>query len=231
MDRREKLEEQQLYYKNQAKKNKRIADNSLDKDNQRIFQYRADENARKADEIGEKLTKSIAKSDSSGIIRVNIGKHSISKNINSIDSPIEQRNTGKGNPNAILTFGVELNNRQKKLLAQLPEFDSKFIVTKKSVNMADLSALTAVTGHEFAMFTKGNKRLIIRGNKTSVNVDLIMAQQLSDNGYKWSGHTHPGVNINTLVPSSGDKAVLKCFSQEYGVIYDSKGNFRIFEKE
>ena len=33
--------------------------------------------------------------------------------IRSIDMPIEQRNTGKGNPNAVLTFGVELNNRQK----------------------------------------------------------------------------------------------------------------------
>lgn len=69
MDRREKLEEQQSYYENQAKKNKRIADNSLDKDNQRIYKFRADENAKKADEIGEKLTKSIAKSDSSGIIK------------------------------------------------------------------------------------------------------------------------------------------------------------------
>lgn len=69
MDRREKLEEQQLYYKNQAKKNKRIADNSLDKDNQRIYKFRADENAKKADEIGEKLTKSVANSSESGIIR------------------------------------------------------------------------------------------------------------------------------------------------------------------
>lgn len=58
MDRREKLEEQQLYYKNQAKKNKRIADNSLDKDNQRIYKFRADENAKKADEIGKRIHES-----------------------------------------------------------------------------------------------------------------------------------------------------------------------------
>ncbi len=68
MDRHEKLEEQQLYYKNQAKKNQRIAEYSLDKDNQRIFQFRADENAQKADEIEEKLSKSIEKYDSSDII-------------------------------------------------------------------------------------------------------------------------------------------------------------------
>jgi len=46
------------------------------------------------------------------------------------------------------------------------EFDSKVIVDKKSVNMADLSALTAHTGDEFALFTKGKDRLIIRGNSS-----------------------------------------------------------------
>lgn len=86
--------------------------------------------------------------------------------INSIEKPIElsieQKHTGKGNPNAVLTFGVELNNRQKDLLEKLSEFDSKVIVDKKSVNMA----LTAHTGDEFALFTKGKDRLIIRGNSS-----------------------------------------------------------------
>jgi len=93
-------------------------------------------------------------------------------NINNIELPIEQRNTGKGNPNAVLMFGVELNNRQKKLLEQLSDFDSKVIVPKKSVKMSDLAALTAYTGDEFAMFTNGNERLIIRGNQRGVNVDV-----------------------------------------------------------
>lgn len=48
--------------------------------------------------------------------------------ISSIDSPIEQRHNGKGNPNAINIFGAELNNRQKSLLEKLPEFDSRVIV-------------------------------------------------------------------------------------------------------
>lgn len=86
--------------------------------------------------------------------------------INSIEKPIEQKHTGKGNPNAVLTFGIELNNRQKDLLEKLSEFGSKVIVDKKSVNMADLSALTAHTGDEFALFTKGKDRLIIRGNSS-----------------------------------------------------------------
>lgn len=77
--------------------------------------------------------------------------------ISSMDSPIEQKHTGKGNPNAILIFGIKLNNRQQELLDALPEFDSRITVPKSSVNMSDLSAMTAKTGDEFAMFTKGSE--------------------------------------------------------------------------
>ena len=42
-------------------------------------------------------------------------------NISTIDNPIEQQHTGKGNPNAILMFGIDLNNRQKALPEPLPD--------------------------------------------------------------------------------------------------------------
>ena len=150
--------------------------------------------------------------------------------IRSIDMPIEQRNTGKGNPNAILMFGVELNNRQKTLLEKLPEFDSRIIVDKKSVNMTDLSALTAHTGHEFAMFTKGNERIIIRGNSVKVNIGISEAEELAKEGYKWSGHTHPGIDFLCMQPSDGDYTILGCFKQKSSAIYNSKGDYRTFEK-
>lgn len=151
--------------------------------------------------------------------------------INNIDSPIEQRNTAKGNPNAILQIGRPLNNRQQRLLENLNEYDSKIIVNKKTVNMKDLSAMTAFTGDEFALFTKGGERLVIRGNANSVNIDSEKAAELSKQGYKWSGHTHPGVEKNCSMPSAGDKEILKCFKQKMSVIYDSKGQYRTFEKE
>ena len=151
--------------------------------------------------------------------------------IRSIEQPIEQQHTGKGNPNAILTFDVELNNRQAQLLAQLPEFDSRVIVPKNSVNMADLSALTAKTGHEFAMFTRGQERLIIRGNSNSVNIDIEIARQLAAAGYRWSGHTHPGDSIQSMIASGGDVLVLAQFSQSTSVIYNSKGQYATFGKE
>lgn len=49
----------------------------------------------------------------------------------SMDSPVEQRHTGKGNPNAVLFFDIALNNRQQKLLEKLPKYYSRVSVPKK----------------------------------------------------------------------------------------------------
>ncbi|MCH5193262.1 MAG: hypothetical protein J1F11_04820 [Oscillospiraceae bacterium] len=151
-------------------------------------------------------------------------------NISAIEQPIEQQHTGKGNPNAILIFDTPLNNRQKLLLDKLPDPDSRVIVPKKSVNMADLSALTAKTGCEFAMFTKGSERLIVRGNSTKVNIDIETAKQIAEQGYKWSGHTHPGTDFFCLEASAGDYRIFECFDQKSMVIYNSKGQYRKFDK-
>ena len=97
--------------------------------------------------------------------------------------------------------------------------------------MSDLSALTAYTGDEFAMFTKGNERLIIRGNSDMVNIDIDEAKKLANEGYKWSGHTHPGINFNCLFSSDGDRIILKQFKQNKSVIYNSKGQYLTFENE
>ena len=148
--------------------------------------------------------------------------------ISSGEASIGQRNTGKGNPNAILTFGIELNNRQKELLDSLPKFDSSVIVSKKSVKMSDLSALTALTGDEFAMFTNGKERLIIRGNTIMVNVNSEKASKLAKEGYKLSGHTHPGTDYLCMQPSDGDYTILSYFNQKESVIYNSKGSYRIY---
>ena len=97
--------------------------------------------------------------------------------------------------------------------------------------MADLSALTAKTGVEFAMFTKGSERLIIRGNTIRVDINKGAAEELAALGYRWSGHTHPGIDENCLIASWGDQTVLKCFKQDTSVIYNSKGQYATFGKE
>ncbi len=192
-------------------------------DRTQIYGYTDTSRKKKAGDFVE----SVDKSGKGDIIKLRSDNMSIS----SIEVPIEQRHTGKGNPNAVLMFDIELNNRQQALLDSMPDFDKRVTVPKSSVNMADLSALTAKTGDEFAMFTKGNERIIIRGNSKMVNIDLLIAQQLAADGYRWSGHTHPGIGINTLMPSLGDKEILKCFNQATSVIYNSKGKFATFGKE
>lgn len=148
-----------------------------------------------------------------------------------IEQPIEQRNTARGKPGAITHFDLELNTRQNRLLEQLPEYNSRTTVPKSEASMTDLSALTAKTGDEFAMFTRENERLLIRGNRKMVNISLEEASELSRQGYIWSGHTHPGTDFHCLTASHGDVEILKCFHQEQSVIYNSVGEYNIFGKE
>jgi hypothetical protein len=151
---------------------------------------------------------------------------------NTISSPIEQgrHNTGQGRPSAILHTGSPLTARQQTLLYQLPEYDSRVTVKKNDVSMKDLSALTAKTGVEFATFTKGQERLIVRGNEKRVNITTDDAEKLSADGYKWSGHTHVGLyNGWELSASNGDYDVLSKFSQKESVIYNAKGEYQTFK--
>lgn len=145
-----------------------------------------------------------------------------------IRQPIEQRNTGKGNPSAMLHFDRPLNNRQAKLLAQLPEYDSRAVVRKHDVNMHDLAALTAQTGVEYAMFTRKGERMVIRGNTSMTNIDEQAAREMAAAGWRWSGHTHPGTYINVKTASPGDYAILNAFGQKYSVICDAAGRFEVF---
>lgn len=148
-----------------------------------------------------------------------------------IESSIARRHTGKGNPNAIITFGRPLNNRQERLLSLLSNTDATVIVKKKFVKMADLAALTAKTGDEFAMFTRMGERFVIRGTSFNVNITEKIANDMLKDGYRWSGHTHPGYDFRCLVPSDGDIAILKCFDQKCSSIFNSKGQMIIFDRE
>lgn len=65
MERREKLEAKENYCKNEAKKNRRIAEYSLDPDNQRIYSHRAEVFEQKA----QNAEKALANSGKSGIIK------------------------------------------------------------------------------------------------------------------------------------------------------------------
>ncbi len=69
MKENEAIEQQKSQAENQAEKCDRIAKYSLDKDNKRIYQSRAEKWQEKADEICKKLDNSVANSGESGIIK------------------------------------------------------------------------------------------------------------------------------------------------------------------
>ena len=136
--------------------------------------------------------------------------------------------TGKA---SAITHGFgELNVRQRNLLAVLPKFGSRVTVKKKGVKLGDLAAMTAATGVEFAVFTRKSERLVIRGNKNGVPGSIKELAELSRQGYRFSGHTHPGIGRNVLMASDGDYLALQQFHQKNSVIYNSQGQYQIYEK-
>jgi len=141
---------------------------------------------------------------------------------------IENRFTGVGQPDDIFRHGLPLDNRQQKVLDELPETGSRAVFGKDDVSMLDLSALTAKTGDEFAMFTLGNKRVVIRGDERSIVLPEKEVTKMIAQGYKWSGHTHPGGSGIALRASNADKVVLKAFKQKTSVIYNSVGQYQTF---
>jgi hypothetical protein len=152
-------------------------------------------------------------------------------NDKNIALPIDHTHTGKGRPNAITHFGKPLSNRQRALLDSLPDYEGRTIVAKSDVSMKDLAALTAKVGVEFAMFTRGSRRLVVCGNARRINIDAVEALKLVEQGYRWSGHTHPGFDELVLIASDGDRDVLRAFLQEQSAIYNSLGQLSTFEKD
>ena len=141
-----------------------------------------------------------------------------------IGSPIEQAHP------ADVVFGANgLNSRQQALLERLPGYGSQTVLKKRDVSMLDLSAITAKTGDEFAMFTRKGKRLIVRGDNHNVPIGKMDAIRPRNDGYQWSGHTHPGFGDTSLIPSDGDRQILEAFEQSKSALYNSAGRFSFVE--
>ena len=75
-------------------------------------------------------------------------------------------------------------------------------------------------GEEFAMLTIGGRRLIVRGNATSIPIDINKAKVLGEQGWRWSSHVHPD---GTLMSSEGDRLIIRFFRNTRSEIFDLKG--------
>ena len=147
----------------------------------------------------------------------------------SIHSP---RNPAQGNPAAIgnKNFGPDyLSRRQSTLDALLPEYGSRATLSRNSINPRDTQALTAKNGVEYAVFTRGKQRTIVRGGAHSTPVDVTEAGAMRESGYRWSWHTHPS-GAYSLVVSEGDYNVLQAFDQQQRVVYNVDGKQHVFSR-
>lgn len=136
-------------------------------------------------------------------------------------------NPATGNPVAVARGISGLNARQSGVLARLPESGSS-TVAHKAFGQRDISALTAATGDEFAMFSVGGRRLIFRGNSESVPITPDQAAGLAAEGWRWSSHTHPGFDPSVLRSSPGDQAVLGAMGGRQSAIINSVGQRGVF---
>lgn len=117
--------------------------------------------------------------------------------------------------------------RQSAVLGQLDGFGSRTLISKSGFGQSDLAALSAATGDEFAMFTTGGRRLIVRGDASSIPIGIEdgSAQALASQGWRWSAHVHPD---GSLMSSPGDRNVLAMFSNARSAVLDPFGKRGMF---
>lgn len=134
----------------------------------------------------------------------------------------------RGDPETIYEGGGRLSKRQETLLAQLHAPGDLIVVRKRDVSLRDISALTAHEHVEFALFTRNGERMVVRGARSTVPITPGDASRLARQGWRWSGHSHPGITDAGISASDSDKVVLRAFGQERSVVVNSVGRYREF---
>jgi hypothetical protein len=134
---------------------------------------------------------------------------------------------GGTNLRAIAAGAAELSPAQAAVLAQLEGNGSRIVIPKRGFGQTDLAALSAATGDEFAMFTAGGRRLVVRGTADGIPIGIAdgSAQELAAQGWRWSSHVHPD---GVLRSSIGDRAVLDVFRNQRSAILDPVGGRSLF---
>jgi hypothetical protein len=141
-----------------------------------------------------------------------------------------------GTPSEIAWGYGQVSKRQHAILSQLPETLSQTTLRKGDIGVTDIAALTAQTGDEFALFTRGSQRLVIRGNANGVPLLPEEIVALREQGFRWSAHSHPGTRDVVLDASgyyrgkSGDRYVLELMQQQRSMIINSAGNRSVFDE-
>lgn len=205
------------------------------KENNNIIGYIAEENKHRSF-IDVKDTNMYAPTN---VIRLRDGtwRATAGNSIKTIDKKdIQNRNTSLvGKPKLLYNYSfAKLSLTQKILMGKISS--TKWVSLDKKeenikVTMKDISALTSVTGIEYALFERNDNYIIIKGTNRCIHLDNSEIAKLINGGYTWIGHTHPGDSFNCLIPSDGDYDTLRMFNQRQSVIYNSVGQYYVFGKE
>lgn len=181
MDRRERLEEKQQYAERQAQRFDRRAEYSLDDDNKRIAQKRADEWHDRADELAEQKEDYIHKiSDSESItkkekseINAEKAKTDVENSINSGIIEFEKGVTKEVQE----TFNNELENMQKKF--------------GKVTTISRVGILNSKNSTDYGAFYDNSGELLLRfaNKKNALSEHEQKAQKMKKSG-EWSS-AHP----------------------------------------
>lgn len=134
----------------------------------------------------------------------------------------------RGDPESIYDGLGRLSKPQEKLLLQLQEPGDTIAVRKRDASLRDISALTAHEHVEFALFTRKGERMVVRGARSTVPIGPEDAARLARQGWRWSGHSHPGTHPSGLEASDRDRIILKAFDQVSSVVVNSVGEFKQF---
>lgn len=116
--------------------------------------------------------------------------------------------------------------RDVGLLQQVRRTGDTVILPRGELPLTLLERLTAATGNEFALFTRHNERMLIRGTSDSVPISTTSAPNIALQGWKWTAHSHPmrvGEPSTVVLPSAGDIAVLRSMKQSHSIILTSTG--------
>lgn len=99
-------------------------------------------------------------------------------------------------------------------------------VPTETADIYTLAALTARTGDEFAMFARGNVKIIMHGvgtNGIPWTLPKDLARRVFDEQLRWTGHSHP-TTMDLRAPQE-DRDTLRVFTwQKKSTIVDLTGN-------
>lgn len=126
-------------------------------------------------------------------------------------------------------------------LSALKEGNSSFVRLDSNIPLSSLSKslanLTDKYGVEFAVFKRGDKIILARGDANAIDIPQAFKDSIDsgiEKGNKWQllAHTQPGYDVNSLRASAADQNVLKLLDQKTeSAIINSRGQSAKFTQD